>query len=118
MTTRRPCRGSSAAPGAIELVLEARAHALNQKAHRLALDLGEALDAQDVVGIRGAADALDQPFGGVEGRDVDNEGVEVVVIVLALGIVMGGTGREVRLGCRAEPSSTLASSCPPSFPRP
>src|SRR5260221_5731608 len=37
------------APGAVEMVVEAAAHALQQPAHGLARDVGKALDTQDAV---------------------------------------------------------------------
>ena len=52
MTTRRPCRSSPGTPGTIELLLEACADTLDEQAHRLALDVGKALHAQDVVRAR------------------------------------------------------------------
>jgi hypothetical protein len=58
ISTRRVMR-LVAAPGAVEVLVEARAHALDQQAHRFAGDGGEALGAQD-------AELGDQLRQGVE----------------------------------------------------
>ena len=83
-------------------MLQALADALDQQAHRLALDVGEALHAQNVVRRRGGADALQHLGGRVDRRNVDDEALEVVVVVPFLVVVMGGPRGEVAFSGRLE----------------
>ncbi len=79
-------------------MLDAAAHALHQEAHRLALDVGEALGAQNVVHLGDLLDAIDQLLRRVEHGHIDDEGLEVLVIVLAFGIVMRRAAGEIGFG--------------------
>src|SRR6185295_1413572 len=75
-------------PGPVELVLQTRPHTLDQKTHGLALYVRKALHAQDVVRSRGAGDPSDNVTRFVDGRNVDDEALEIVVVVSFLMIVM------------------------------
>ena len=49
ITTRRPPSFLPGLPWPVELMLDARADTLNEKTHRLALHLGKAFDAQNIM---------------------------------------------------------------------
>ena len=102
ITTRRLARALAFAPGPVELVREARADALDEQPHRLAVDGDEALDAQDVVGLGGGLQAIHERLGLGDDRQLDDEALEVVMVVLLLAVVVRGAGREVVLGAGAE----------------
>ena len=97
-----PVAGLSGAPGAVELVREAFADALNQQAHRLARHLDKALHAQDVMVARHASQFSGKD-GGVRDRlEGDDERVEIVVIVTFFSIVARWAREEIILGGRGE----------------
>ena len=84
-----PARASPGAQGRSNWCWKRVPDALHQQPHRLAGDVDEALDAQDVVRRRrrrrGGRPA---PAAASKRRQVDDEAVEVVVVVLVLGVVM------------------------------
>ena len=90
------------APGPVEVATEAPSDPLHQHPHRLAGDFDEALDPQDVVRARRRDQAIDQRVGIADGRNRDDESVEIVVIVLAFGVVMRRARGEIVLGRRAD----------------
>src|SRR5262249_48514504 len=69
-------------PAAVILVLEAAADTLHQQAHRLAGDIDEALHAKDIVRLGRLGQTVDHSLRRLECRQVDDESVEVVVVVL------------------------------------
>src|ERR1019366_10272381 len=85
-------------PGAVEVMLEPRADALHQQAHRLAGDFDKALYAQDIMRERAFREPRDKRRGVRRGRDLDDETVEIVVIVIFQPIVMRRAIGEIVLG--------------------
>ncbi len=81
------------------MLVEALADALHQQAHGLAGDGDEALDAQDGVALHQLAEGREQG-ALVHFREVDVEGVELVVVVVLVFfvIVVGGAAVDVQLG--------------------
>src|SRR6185437_17053305 len=90
-------------PGAIEVAAEALAYALHQHPHGLAGDLDETFDTQDIVLACRRNQAIDQRIGIANRGDRDDERVEIIVIVLALGVMVRGTGAHIVLRRRADP---------------
>ena len=76
------------APGALEVPPEAPSDPLDQHPHRLAGDLDEALDPQNVMRARRRDEAVDEGVGVSNRRNCNHEGVEIVVIMFAFGVVM------------------------------
>ena len=118
ITTSRPRRASPAAQRRSILMLEACADALHQQAHRLAGDVDEALHAQDVVRRRRLGEAVDHGLRRVEGRQLDDEGVEVVVVVLALDLVMRRPAVEIGFAPWRRGRAARRSAPGRSAPRP
>src|SRR4051812_31487990 len=69
-------------PGAVIVMVDARADGLQQKPHRLAADFDETFDAQHVFLFGGGGDTLCQLVRIGDRRDVDDEGVEIVMLVV------------------------------------
>ena len=67
------------------------AHRLNQQAHVLAGDMGEALHPQNVVLDDGRAQASNQLIGTQRVRHFQTEGIEIVVVVIVHTVVVRGT---------------------------
>ena len=84
------------------MMLEAGAHALNEKPHGLARDLDKALHAQHLMRRRDVRQTRDQTLGIAGWRKIDDETFEVVVVVIFLGVVTRRTIGEIALNCRAE----------------
>ena len=84
-------------------MLDARTDALHEQAHGLAGDLNEAFHPQDIVRTGGFGDAFDELLRRRERRHVYNEGVEILVVVLALKVVMRRPALEIGFRRRTEP---------------
>ena len=82
---------------------EATADALHQKAHRLAGDFNEALDAQDVVRLGDGFQSGNQTVRVAGRADLDGEAREIVVIMFAETIVMARPAGEIVLGGGGQP---------------
>ena len=89
-------------PGAVVMMLEAGADALNEQAHGLARDLHEAFHAQHLMRRRDLRQMRDQTFRIDGRREIDDEALEVVVIVIVLGVVTRGAIDEIGLDRRAD----------------
>ena len=76
------------APGPVEVATEALSHALHQHPQRFAGDFDKAFDAQDVVCARRRNESIDQRVRIADCGNRDDERVEIVVIVLAFGVMM------------------------------
>ena len=82
--------GLVGAPLAVEVLVEARAHALDQQAHRLVGDGGETLDPQDAVLDHQLGQGVQQQaFVGLGQLDGDGiEGVVIVVVVIVIAVMV------------------------------
>nr|GFB25765.1 hypothetical protein [Tanacetum cinerariifolium] len=89
-------------PGAIKVLVEACADALNQQAHRLARDGGKALDAQDAVLHNRLSQRVEQQrfirLGQVDRDRVKRIMVVIVSVIAFMVIVMGLAAINVQLG--------------------
>ena len=79
-------------------MLKARADALHQQAHRLAGDFDKALYAQDIMRESDFREPRDKRRWVRRGRDLDDETVEIVVIVILQPIVMRRAIGEIVFG--------------------
>ncbi|RMQ95667.1 hypothetical protein ALP94_05660 [Pseudomonas savastanoi pv. glycinea] len=89
-------------PGAVEVFVEARAHTLNQQAHRFASDGGKTLDPQDAV-LHDQLGQRGEQLGFFGLRKLDRNGVErvmvvVIMIIAFVVIVMGLAAIDMLLG--------------------
>ena len=80
-------------------MLDAGPYTLNQQPHRLAGNLDETLDAKDVMLRRRLGNSLNQGLRRFETPEIDDKGLEIVVIVLGLSVVMGEPICNVIFGC-------------------
>ncbi len=87
-----------APPRPVEMVIEPRSDALDEQTHRAALDLDEALHAQDVVIGGDRFQPLDKAGRIFRRGDIDDERVEIVVIVPLLRIMMRRALGKIVLG--------------------
>src|ERR1700738_2977933 len=90
-------------PGAIKTVLDAGSDTLDQKPHRLIQNLGESLDAKDVVLRRRLGNFLNQDLRGLETLEIDDKGLKIVGVVLGLIVVTGDAVADVLFGSQPEP---------------
>ena len=72
-------------------MLDARADALNEKTHRLALHLGKAFDAQNIMLSRRLRHFRKKFLRRAKRRHIDDEAFKVVMVMGSLGVVMRGT---------------------------
>ena len=89
-------------PRPVELRAHPGSDALHQKPHRLARDRDVALGAQDAVVARDRLHPGHDRLGGGIGRQRDDDGLEVVVIVGVLIVVMARPRVEIGFRRRAE----------------
>src|SRR5690606_7571796 len=95
------------APGAVVVVIDARADGLDQKPHGLAGDRHETLYPQHLLGLGYGGDSGSQ-LGRVRRLGhVHDEGVELVVVVVFLVVVMGAAVVDVVLDAEPEAHNDL-----------
>ena len=83
-------------------MVDARTDGLDQEPHRLAADFDETLYAQHVLLLGGGGDAPGEIVGIADRRDVDDEGIEVVMLVVEFIVVMRLAVLDVVLDGEAE----------------
>ena len=89
-------------PGAVEMMVDARTDRLDEQPHRLALDIDESLHPQHVLGLGGFGHLAGEIGGLGDRRQLDDETVEIVVLVIEGAVVMGLAVLDVVLDGKAE----------------